>query len=1040
MADPRMLDAKRFNARALAYFSQVVPHEDPDVRANLSKKNVPSLLVLRGKHSNTDFTTRTNSFHYWLLGVEFPETAIFMVHPNRIVFLCSSKKMEILEKLREPCSNLELKIVNREKVDIKKIYEWVPERVIGHIEEDDQHLNGDFALEFKRKLNDYSFMDCSEFLGLLMGMKDPDEITFLKYSAKIACSELENHFIKDQIEDIIEKNMKVSHRQISENVSSAWDNSPERKKMIEKYGLKDDAMELLFVTVQSSSSGYCLKVDTPTSTQPMKTNGTVVCSIGVKYEDYTTVLTRTLLINPIPEMETAYRVLTGLLDRVLKKLTPGITFGELYDFAKGSIPENLRNRFLSNIGFITGIREIDELSEIKTKSKYKILLNSTYSISLGFEATAEKNWAIWIADSVLVDDKGAHLITTADKSFNGITYDFDASDQEPPVPQKEQVKENRPQGHRDRQPPPKKPELPERPRNLREMAPRPGVGRLHARRAQNQQFEEQAKRAAAMEEKQKQWREDLLKDLKERFANGFTVTQTSQAKNSKFNFKGLRSVDEIPNHSLEQITVDAKKDVIVIPIQGQHVPFHISTIKNITPAPRGNQPFYRINFNIPSSVGGCDEYADDLNKFAFLKEITIKSNSQNSNMINIIRMVKESQINFKSREFNAQNAHASPTEPLRLMGNQRPSLRDIHMRPQIGPRIKAAGRLDCHCNGFRFLSARGEAFELPFSNIKHALFQQSDKKNANSIMHFELKEPVNHAKKPWYQIQFLTEVVGAEDLMDKRGMAYGGYDAMEDREDEIQERKLQTMNAAFKHFCKQVEDVASKSDHPFSFDIPLLSLGFHGNPLRSLVPCFPTRDCVVAMQEWPAFCMSISEMEFVVFERYSQQLSEFDLLFINKNYEKMPTKISAIRRTDIDKIKTWLTEINMVWYHSNVPLIWSKVMKDVIQQIQHRRFVEDGGWESWFDEAKRESEEEPESEGSVYNSQDGSDSDVYAPSGSDEESDFGGDSDDDSESGLDWDELEERAEKEDRNYGRTNANRPRGSTGSAPISKRRRRN
>lgn len=49
-------------------------------------------------------------------------------------------------------------------------------------------------------------------------------------------------------------------------------------------------------------------------------------------------------------------------------------------------------------------------------------------------------------------------------------------------------------------------------------------------------------------------------------------------------------------------------------------------------------------------------------------------------------------------------------------------LRDLYPRPGVGQK-KTKGNLECHLNGFRYTTAKGEIIDVAFSNIKYAFFQ-----------------------------------------------------------------------------------------------------------------------------------------------------------------------------------------------------------------------------------------------------------------------------------------------------------------------------
>lgn len=53
-----------------------------------------------------------------------------------------------------------------------------------------------------------------------------------------------------------------------------------------------------------------------------------------------------------------------------------------------------------------------------------------------------------------------------------------------------------------------------------------------------------------------------------------------------------------------QIFVDMERESVLLPIHGMHVPFHISTIKNVVqPEPDQSASYLRINFFTPGTAG-----------------------------------------------------------------------------------------------------------------------------------------------------------------------------------------------------------------------------------------------------------------------------------------------------------------------------------------------------------------------------------------------------------------------------------------------------
>lgn len=56
-----------------------------------------------------------------------------------------------------------------------------------------------------------------------------------------------------------------------------------------------------------------------------------------------------------------------------------------------------------------------------------------------------------------------------------------------------------------------------------------------------------------------------------------------------------------------QIVVDVQRNTVVLPIYGYAVPYHISTIKNVTKTEEAEHIVLRINFQSPGQIAGKKE-------------------------------------------------------------------------------------------------------------------------------------------------------------------------------------------------------------------------------------------------------------------------------------------------------------------------------------------------------------------------------------------------------------------------------------------------
>jgi len=75
------------------------------------------------------------------------------------------------------------------------------------------------------------------------------------------------------------------------------------------------------------------------------------------------------------------------------------------------------------------------------------------------------------------------------------------------------------------------------------------------------------------------------------------------------------------------------------------------------------------------------------------------------------------------------------------------------------------------------------------------------------------------------------------------------------------------LNAKFAAFVKLIEQVANKNRFDLEFDIPFDEIDFYGCPHKSVVKVRPTKNCLIAIGEYPFFVIDIDEIEAVHFER-----------------------------------------------------------------------------------------------------------------------------------------------------------------------------
>lgn len=369
--------------------------------------------------------------------------------------------------------------------------------------------------------------------------------------------------------------------------------------------------------------------------------------------------------------------------------------------------------------------------------------------------------------------------------------------------------------------------------------------------------------------------ENLNEAARARLASKAGSNKDEKSRKSNISYKNANQMPKEPVVNDLKIFVDKRYETVILPIFGIPVPFHISTIKNISQSIEGDYTYLRLNFFHPGATMAKSESSMFNNNFdsSFLKELTYRStnvkepgeiSAPSSNLNTAFRLIKEVQKKFKTREAEEREKEGIVKQDTLVLSQNKanPKLKDLYIRPNIMTK-RIHGTLEAHNNGFRFTSIRGDKVDILYNNIKHAFFQPCDGEML-ILLHFTLKvitidlfltsllifdlfclkNAIMFGKKKQSEIQFYTEV--GEITTD-----LGKHQHMHDRDDlaaEQAERELrQKLKTAFKTFCDKVEQMTKQE---IEFDTPFRDLGFPGVPNRSIVKLQPTSGCLVNLTDW----------------------------------------------------------------------------------------------------------------------------------------------------------------------------------------------
>eukprot|EP00392_Amoebophrya_sp_AT5.2_P004705 g4713.t1 len=544
-------------------------------------------------------------------------------------------------------------------------------------------------------------------------------------------------------------------------------------------------------------------------------------------------------------------------------------------------------------------------------------------------------------------------------------------------------------------------------------------------------------------ERQRELRQKKTEELRQRFRNGYKDDGSSgdAPKKKRFDLQVYKSAGEYPDFfntgdksqlREPRVLIDTHKNAVLLPINGVLVAFAIKVVKSMSVSQDETDKYcLRIVFYTPGGGGasfddfpeippqwrngavarrngaGADDEDDDerpaaaaaqnqpyKGKRLFIKELTFKA-AEGRNFENVAAKFKDAQKQQRASE-QEQEALAGivEQEPLKLLyQRQPPCLRDIHVRPILTSR-KASGRLEGHLTGLRFIAPRNEFLDILYSNIAHAVFEPC-LDSVNTVLHFNLKHEIVVNKKRTKNVQFFCEVLNmTEDLSGKKPLSFG-----DERQEEERERTMvNKINQVFRQFIEHVHKLMVEQKSRLQFEYPYQNLKFRGVHHRSNVVMMPTIACIVALQEWPAFCLPYKDIELAVFERFTMELKEFDLIFIPKDYRAPVVKISAIPNREYgERIKSILSHQGIVWYTYDQQMRWPELMKQVISDIRAGDFQEGGCWDDWFGQQESDevnaltgAQKESDSDGTESQSEfkpdsDSSEDDEFNPESEEEE-------------------------------------------------------
>lgn len=161
----------------------------------------------------------------------------------------------------------------------------------------------------------------------------------------------------------------------------------------------------------------------------------------------------------------------------------------------------------------------------------------------------------------------------------------------------------------------------------------------------------------------------------------------------------------------------------------------------------------------------------------------------------------------------------------------------------------------------------------------------------------------------------------------------------------------------------------------------------------------------------------LDEIELVSIEWVDNQIKNFDLIIIFKNYTKPVKHIDNIPKTSLAMIKEWLNSENILFIEGgNINIKWDKYLKTIVDDPD--TFIKEGGWAGFMESDESGSEEgsdKGDTEDSEFNEEseddEEDDEDFSSSELVDEDEDFDEESDQEEEEEFEDDDYSDEEEK-----------------------------
>jgi nucleosome binding factor SPN SPT16 subunit len=350
---------------------------------------------------------KSTLLHQWLFGYEIPDTILLLRKDGHVYFLATKKKCDFLQPAvdkvpkNSPLSAIHLLLRNKEDNDAKNYETLVKEafearvngtkRAIGVIiKEREANIGGggmlgpwETRLTALSEEQDVALVDVAAGLSFTMSVKDETELDLIKKSSVLANKVMKHGYVK-KMEEVIDSEQSITHEALASYIEDILEDPSKISLKVPK----EDVQSCYFPIIQSGGV-YDLRVSAQ-STNDNLSNDVMIASIGARYKQYCSNITRTFFVDPPKKVSETYDVLLEMQEACLAFMKPGNQLKDVYKAATTFLEEKKGYEYLiqhlpKTLGFCMGLDFRESAMLLSSKNQVTFKKGMVFCLSVGFQ-------------------------------------------------------------------------------------------------------------------------------------------------------------------------------------------------------------------------------------------------------------------------------------------------------------------------------------------------------------------------------------------------------------------------------------------------------------------------------------------------------------------------------------------------------------------------------------------------------------------------------------------------------------------------------